>query len=125
MKKIKIMANEVKLSAETILAYNDSIFIKQNFRFVKLAIQELVYIEASRTYSYLHTTQQRYVVRQPLVAILEKLQMKEIIRVHRSYAINIRHVLEFNDDEITISHDKVIPFSAAYRDDFLKNFSIL
>ena len=121
----KKMANEVKLSAETILAYNGSIFIKQNFRFVKLATHELVYIEASRTYSYLHTTQQRYVVRQPLVAILEKLQIKEIIRVHRSYAINIKNVLEFTDDEITISNGKIIPFTAAYRDDFLKNFSVL
>ena len=121
----KKKANEVKLSAETILAYNGSIFIKQNFRFVKLATHELVYIEASRTYSYLHTTQQRYVVRQPLVAILEKLQIKEIIRVHRSYAINIKNVLEFNDDEITISNGKIIPFTSAYRDDFLKNFSVL
>ncbi len=122
---IKKMANEVKLSAETILAYDGSIFIKQNFRFVKLSTHDLVYIEASRTYSYLHTTQQRHVVRQPLVAILEKLQIKEIIRVHRSYAINMRHVLEFNDDEITISNGKVIPFTPAYRDDFFKNFSVL
>lgn len=121
----KLLAHEVKLSSDTILAYNGAVFIKQNFRFVKLATRELIYIEASRTYAYLVTTQHRHIIRMPLVAVLEKLQIEEIIRVHRSFAINIRHVQEFNDEEITLSNGKTIPFTTAYRDDFLKNFSVL
>lgn len=31
----KLLAHEVKLSSDTILAYNGAVFIKQNFRFVK------------------------------------------------------------------------------------------
>lgn len=121
----KTLAHEVKLSSDTILAYNGSVFIKQNFRFVKLATKDLIYVEASRTYAYLITTQHKHIIRLPLVAVLEKLEIKEIVRIHRSFAVNIRHVQEFSDEEITLSNGKVLPFTTAYRDDFLKNFSVL
>lgn len=117
-------ANDVKLSADMILQDDDSIFIKQNYRFVKLKKDEINMIEAEGNYCFIYTNQHRYLVRMPLVAILERLQIGNLIRIHRSFTVNIKAVEEFSESEIIIN-GKTIPISATYRDIFLKRFSII
>jgi two-component system, response regulator PdtaR len=118
------MAHEVKLSADVILQNNNSIFIKQNYRFVKLKKDELTYIEADRNHSFLQTKQHRHIVRMPLAMVLERLNMVEIIRVHRSFAVNIQNVEEFSETEIVVN-GKSIPFTVSYREEFLRNFNVI
>lgn len=117
-------ASDIKLSSDIILQNEDSIFIKQNYRFVKLRKDELILIEADRNHSFIYTKQHRYIVRMPLTTVIERLHNDNLVRVHRSFAVNIRHIEEFNDSEITIN-SKSIPFTAAYREDFLKNFNVI
>ncbi len=117
-------ANDIKLSSDIILQNEDSIFIKQNYRFVKLRKEELILIEADRNHSFIYTKQHRYIVRMPLATVLDRLQNHNLVRVHRSFAVNIHQVEEFNDSEITVNA-KSIPFTAAYREDFLKNFNVI
>ena len=124
-KEDNLSADKVKLSADIILQFNDAIFIKQNYRFVKLIKEELILLEADRNYSYIHTKQQRHIIRMPLNMALEKLQFSTLVRVHRSFAVNILNVKEFNDTEIVMNNNKLVPFSSAYRDDFLKNFDVI
>lgn len=114
-------ANEVKLGADVILQIDNAIFIKQNYRFVKLNKTELILLEADRNHTYIQTIQHRYIVRIPLTTVIERLQYDKLVRVHRSFAINTEHIEEFNDSEIIVN-GKSIPLSAAYRDDFFKHF---
>lgn len=114
-------ANEVKLGADVILQIDNAIFIKQNYRFVKLNKTELLLLEADRNHTYIQTKQHRYIVRIPLTTVMERLQYDKLVRVHRSFAINTLHIDEFNDSEIIVS-GKTVPFSTAYRDDFFKKF---
>ena len=119
-----VFAHEIKLSADVILKQGDAIFIKQNYRFVKLKVEDLVYIEADRNHSYLVMTHQKFIVRMPLALVVERINDPQLIRVHRSFAINQRHVEAFDDTEIMVN-GKAIPFTNAYRDDFLKNFNVV
>lgn len=119
-----VFAHEVKLSADVILKQGDAIFIKQNYRFVKLKVEDLVYIEADRNHSYLVMTHQKFIVRMPLTLVVERINDPQLIRVHRSFAINQRHVEAFDDTEIMVN-GKTVPFTNAYRDDFLKNFNVV
>ena len=114
-------ANEVKLGADVILQIDNAIFIKQNYRFVKLNKTELILLEADRNHTYIQTKQHRHIVRIPLTTVIERLQYDKLVRVHRSFAINTQHIDEFNDSEIIVC-GKTIPFSPAYRDDFFKHF---
>ena len=117
-------ANDIKLSSDIILQNADSIFIKQNYRFVKLKKEDLLILEADRNHTSLYTKEHQYIVRMPLANVLDRLQIEYLVRVHRSYAINIRQVEEFNDSEITVNA-KVIPFTAAYKEDFFRNFNVI
>ena len=56
--------------------------------------------------------------------MLERLDESYFVRVHRSYAINMRFVEEFDDNEVVVNK-KAIPITATYREEFLKQFNIL
>jgi DNA-binding LytR/AlgR family response regulator len=122
--KEPLFAHEVKLSADVILKKEDAFFIKQNYRFVKLKIDDLVYIEADRNHSYLVMKNQKLIVRMPLTEVIERLSWNFMVRVHRSYAINIKYVDEFDETEVIVN-GKAIPLTLSYKDDFLKKFNVI
>jgi two-component system, response regulator PdtaR len=122
--KEPVFAHEVKLSADIILKKDDNFFIKQNYRFVKLKTEDLIYIEADRNYVYLVMKKQKFIIRMPLAEVLERLNCPLLVRVHRSYAVNIQCVEEFDETEIIVNA-KSIPLTASYKDDFLKKFNVV
>jgi DNA-binding LytR/AlgR family response regulator len=118
------VGNKTKLNADSILKKGNVIFIKQNYRFIKLLAEDLLYIEADRNHSYIVTKKQKIIIRIALATIVERLNYEYLLRVHRSFAINTQYIDEFDDTEIII-HGKSIPFSETYREDFLKKFVIV
>jgi DNA-binding LytR/AlgR family response regulator len=123
--KAKIQpANEIKIGADVILQIDDTLFIKQNYRFVKLNKADLLYLEADKNHTYIQTLQHRHVVRINLTTVIERLQFDRLVRIHRSYAVNIQHIEEFTDTEIAIA-GKLLPFSITYKDDFFKHFAAI
>ncbi|MDZ7878877.1 MAG: response regulator [Saprospiraceae bacterium] len=118
-----LSANEVKLGADVILQIEDAIFIKQNYRFVKLNKSELLYLEADRNHTYIQTIQHRYIVRMTLTTVQERLNHDKLVRTHRSFVVNTQKIQEFSESEIIIN-GKSLPFSSAYKEDFFKKFVI-
>ncbi|GAB3640093.1 response regulator [Spirosoma arcticum] len=110
------------LSRETILQIGDDVFIKQNYQFVKVSLSDLLYLEADDVYTTLVTATRKYVLRLTLSGILERINRPGIVRVHRSYAVNIHQVDSFNDAELSIGA-QLLPLSRGYKDYFLQQFS--
>ena len=81
----------------------------------------MIFIEADHNHITIHTVQEAYTIRMPLSTVLEKIQDNNIVKVHRSYAVNMQQIQEFNDSEIRIG-DKTIPLSTAHKSNFLKLF---
>jgi two-component system, response regulator PdtaR len=119
-----LSVNEIKLGADVILQIEDALFIKQNYRFVKLNKGEILYLEADKNHTYIQTKQHRHVVRINLTTVIERLQHEKLVRIHRSFAINMQHVEEFSESEIIVN-GKALPFSSGYRDDFFKHFAAM
>lgn len=107
---------------DTILQIEDHLFIKQNYQFVKINVTELLYLEADNVYTTLVTTNRKYVVRQTLSGILERMHLPSLVRIHRSYAVNIHKVDSFNDAELSIG-TQLLPLSRGYKEDFLQRFN--
>lgn len=106
---------------ETILRLDQHIFLKHNYRFVRLALTDIVLLEADNTVTTLVTTGPHYSLRLSLTAALERLSYPRLVRVHRSFAINLQHVSTFSDTEATL-HDQTVPLSRQYKADFLRQF---
>jgi two-component system, response regulator PdtaR len=108
-------------TGEAILQLGDHIFIKSNYRFHKVLLTGIQYAEADNNYVHLFTDNGRFALRLSLAQLLEKLNYQPMVRIHRSFAVNINAVHTFNDQDVTIA-GKEIPISRNYKDDFLARF---
>ena len=108
-------------SKEMFLQVNDDIFIKQNYQFVKFSLKEILYLEADNIYTNIITIQKKYVIRQSIGNVHDRLPMKNLIRVHRSFVLNINKIDSFNEYEVVVQ-GHVIPISRTYKDEFMKHF---
>jgi two-component system, response regulator PdtaR len=99
------------------------VFIKDNYSFVKLHQQDITYLEAQDNYVRINTAQKHYMVRCTLAKAMERLNNSFIIRVHRSFCVNINCVDKFNEQEIQIGN-ATIPIGRNYKTDFVEQFEI-
>ena len=106
---------------EMFLQVNDDIFIKQNYQFVKFSLNEILYLEADNIYTNINTSNKKYVIRQSIGSVHERLPVKNLIRVHRSFVVNINKIDSFNEYEV-IMQGHTIPISRTYKDEFMKHF---
>jgi DNA-binding LytR/AlgR family response regulator len=115
--------NKAAIEKESVLQLNDFVFIKDHYRFIKIKIEEIQYLEASNNYVNIVCSSRKFLVRMQMSQLLEKLMFRNIIRIHKSYAVNLHAITSFTDQDVTI--DKLeIPIGRSYKEDFLQRFSM-
>jgi DNA-binding LytR/AlgR family response regulator len=111
-------------SRESILSFNNSIFVKQNYKFIKIDMGDIYYLEADSNYTYIYTVENKYAIRHSLQNVMDKLMLSNFVRTHRSYAVNINHLTTFNDSFVNIGNYE-IPLGRNYKESFFKYFNFL
>jgi DNA-binding LytR/AlgR family response regulator len=106
---------------EMILRMEDHIFVKHNYAFVKLKLSELLYVEADNNYTSIVTADKKFLLRLSLNQLLEKISYKALVRIHRSYAVNINAIQSFNEQEVEINQQQ-LPIGRNYKEEFMKQF---
>lgn len=106
---------------EMILRMHDHIFVKHNYAFVKLKLSELLYIEADNNYTSIITVDKKFLLRLSLNQLLEKINYKALVRIHRSYAVNINAIQSFNEQEVEVNKQH-LPIGRNYKEEFMKQF---
>jgi DNA-binding LytR/AlgR family response regulator len=106
---------------EMILRMNDHIFVKHNYAFVKLKLCDLLYVEADNNYTSIITTEKKFLLRLSLNQLLDKINYKSLVRIHRSYAVNITAIQSFNEQEVEINQQH-LPIGRNYKEEFMKRF---
>lgn len=90
------------------------IFIKVERRYVRISLNELLYVESSGDYSIFKTVSNQYIVNTPLRDINARINHPNFIKVHRSYIINLSKVVDIEDNSLLIN-GKLIPISRSQR----------
>ncbi|MEQ8469759.1 MAG: LytTR family DNA-binding domain-containing protein [Marinoscillum sp.] len=90
------------------------LFIKVDGRYVRLELDDVLYIESLGDYVTFRTMKEKYVVHSTLKNIDDKIKNKKFLKVHRSYVVNLSKVVDIEETNMVI-HDKVIPVSRAHR----------
>jgi DNA-binding LytR/AlgR family response regulator len=103
---------------------DDAIFIKSKNRLVKVALRDILFVEANDIYSNVYTAGNKYIVNYTLKAIAEKFPETGFLRVHRSYLVNHQKVeaLEYND---LLLQGHRIPIGKTYRDGLMQFFDVM
>ena len=99
----------------------DHIFVNVNKTHHKIYFRDIVYIESLKDYVRIHTTNDRLVVKGNLGSMMKKLPEDNFVRIHRSYAISLRHIKSYNQNEVDVKGQK-LPIGISYRNAFLSHF---
>ncbi len=103
---------------------DDRIFVKEKDRLIKILLDEILFIEAQRSYSKIHTHEKEFFLSTPLGNLEEKFGDGSFLRVHRSYIINLIHIDAIEENKVIIANQS-IPVSQSHRDNFLRRIKKL
>ena len=98
---------------------DDTIFIKTDYKVVKIAISDIRYIEGMSEYLKIHLEGQS----KPLVTLLSMKKMEEYLppsfmRIHRSYIVNLKRIQEVNKNRVIMDADTYLPIGDNYKEAF-------
>jgi DNA-binding LytR/AlgR family response regulator len=112
-------ANYVKQSNNT---DNDFLFIRADYSLMKLPLADILYIEGLDDYIKIHLQQQKPVVaRMTMKAIMEKLPVKDFVRVHRSYIVPLKGIRQVRNKVITLANTE-IAIGSSFEEGFFEKF---
>lgn len=99
----------------------DILFVKVDYRIVRINISDIRYIESQSEYLKL------YMQNGPSLMVLMSIRrMSEIlpadrfVRIHRSYIVNMNHVKEVSKLRIRMDAETILPIGDLYKDSTLK-----
>jgi DNA-binding LytR/AlgR family response regulator len=99
-------------------ARQDYLVLRIDYSLMRIALNDILYIEGLDDYLKIHLRQQKpLVVRLTMKAILEKLPNETFIRVHRSYIVAMNKVESIRNKLIIINGEE-IPISTSYATEF-------
>ncbi len=97
----------------------DNIFIKTENRLEKIVLSEIKFIEGMRDYRRIHTDDKKIMTLQTFSELERMLNSKEIVRVHKSYMVNINKIESIERNRIKIDSES-IPISDTYKTTFFQ-----
>lgn len=104
---------------------NDDVFLKLDYKNLKLKISEIQYLEAMDNYVKIHLIDGLPIVPQiKLKGLLELLPKEKFIRIHKSYAVPIQKISSYTRKQVTIYHKSIqLPVGRAFADSLIERMS--
>ncbi|WP_027395027.1 LytR/AlgR family response regulator transcription factor [Aquimarina latercula] len=102
----------------------NDLYVNIDRRLIKIDIPTILIVEAKGDYILIKTERQNYTVHSTLKKIEEKLPDDLFLKVHRSYVINIKRIIDIEDNSVLIAKD-VIPVSRSNRPELMKRLNLL
>ncbi len=100
------------------------LYINIDRRLIKIEIPSINLVEAKGDYILIKTKEKNYTVHSTLKKIEEKLPNDLFLKVHRSYVINLKRIIDIEDNSVLIGKD-VIPVSRSNRPELMKRLNLL
>ena len=118
-----VIPEDKQLDKALFFQLGDYFFVKQNFKFIKFGLPEIVFAETDSNYAVLHTRAQKFTVRLSLAALVERINYPQFVRIHRSYAVNLNEI-DYFDEELVKIGTRTFPLGRNYRQGFIDKFNL-
>ena len=92
--------------------------IQNGFEYQMLLVDEILYLEAARSYVTIHQKDGELLLRKSMGNLMEAFDEGDMVRVHRSYAVNPINVESVSANKVIVGGKK-IPLSTSYKESFL------
>jgi len=102
----------------------NDLYVNIDRRLIKIDIPSVYMVEARGDYIQIKTEDKNYTVHSTLKKIEEKLPDHTFLKVHRSFIINVKKIIDIEDNSVLIKKD-VIPVSRSNRPELMKRLNLL
>jgi len=120
----QIERQNLSLSPPTDLLINQFLFVRTKGGYRKVLQEDILFVEAFGSYAHIQTTDQRYTLSQNLAHFQRKTPLPNLVRIHRSFIVNINRVDSFEESNVFVQNHK-LPLSDNFKADFLKRIHCL
>ncbi|CAH8283624.1 LytTR family two component transcriptional regulator [Mariniflexile fucanivorans] len=105
-------------------ASGNDLYINIDRRLIKIDIPSICLVEAKGDYILVKTEEKNYTVHSTLKKIEDKLPESLFLKVHRSYIINIKKIIDIKDNSVLVKKD-IVPVSRSNRPELMKRLNLL
>ena len=117
--KERVEANAPVVTASPTDKSDDTVFLKTEYRIVRVAISNIRYVEAMSEYLKVWVDGEK----KPIVTLLSMKKMEErlpdnFMRIHRSYMVNLTKIQEVNKNRVILADDTFLPIGDMYKEAF-------
>jgi DNA-binding LytR/AlgR family response regulator len=120
----KQLAAQTHLDTQVEPELKNDFYVNIDRRLIKIDLPSIYLIEAKGDYINIKTEDKNYVVHSTLKKIEEKLPDSLFLKVHRSFIINVKKIIDIEDNSVLIKKD-VIPVSRSNRPELMKRLDLL
>ena len=104
---------------ESIQASQECLFVKSEYKLIKILLQDIKYIESANEYIQIHLENDPPVTTLiRLKSMEEQLPKDKFMRVHRSFIVNLEKVKVIDRNRIVFDQKVFIPIGEQYKDNF-------
>lgn len=122
--KLALSGNTSKQTAKKVEEVKNDFYVNIDRRLIKIDLPSIYLIQAQGDYILIKTEDKNYTVHSTLKKIEEKLPDSLFLKVHRSYIINVKKIIDIEDNSVLIKKD-VIPVSRSKRPELMKRLDLL
>lgn len=97
----------------------DFIFVKSDYRLVKVMLSDILYIEGMRDYRCIHTLTGKILTDQTFGSFEEQLPTSQFSRIHKSFMVSLSKIESIEKHRVKIGKE-LLPVSESYREPFYK-----
>lgn len=105
--------------SELVQSTHDSLFVKSEYKMVRIVFSEIKYIESSNEYIQIHLTNSEPVTTLIRLKVMEEqLPKDKFMRVHRSFIVNLDQIKMIERNRIVFDDKIYIPVGDQYKERF-------
>jgi len=120
----KMELEAISIPSITDTPTTNELYINIDRRFIKIKISEIYLIQAKGDYIDIKTENKDYTVHTTMKNIANKLPTSNFLKVHRSYIINTKKIIDIEDNSVLIKKE-VIPISRSQRSVLFERLNLL
>ena len=102
----------------------DHIFIKSDNTFVRVSLKDILFLHADRAYCNIVTEEKTYVQSVSMNHVLDQINSKDFVRIHRSHVVNVNKVAAIEGNMVRVGKH-TLEMSKGMREELLSRLTFL
>ncbi|HEY9046838.1 MAG TPA: LytTR family transcriptional regulator DNA-binding domain-containing protein [Ohtaekwangia sp.] len=103
----------------------DHVFLRSKNQYIKLHLEDIIYLEADRSYCYIVTEQEVHTMTTSMNHVYEQLNNRDFMKIHRSFVININKITALDGNIVRLGGEKQVQMSKDYRDELMSRLKFI